>query len=190
MQDSSQASLSLRHCDHLFWGRSRSSLSAEQAGTQVTEAPHNKWACVINAFGDRPLVSDNNKILTHPTNERFNNPKCLQFPHAKQNRPLLPANLKIYTPVFSLRFSILLPFYHTEAVLVFWSWSKMRQSEEVPTAWAHSQMHVSKTRGSITGCSFLIKKFTNLILMEAAPHCFLFLFCGLTCLHNNFWTPN
>lgn len=62
----------------------------------------------------------------------------------------------------------------------------MRQSEEVPTDWAHSQMHVIKTRGSITGCSFLIKKFTNLILREAAPHWFLFLFCGLTCPHNNF----
>lgn len=73
----------------------------------------------VDAFGDCPVLSDNNKILTHPANERFNNPKCLQFPHAKQNRPLLPANLKIYTPVFSLRFSILLPFYHTEAVLVF-----------------------------------------------------------------------
>ena len=71
------------------------------------------------AFSGCPLFSEDNKTLTHPTNARFNNPKCLQFPYAKQNRPLLPANLKIYTPVFSLRFSTLLPFYHTEAVLVF-----------------------------------------------------------------------
>lgn len=133
----------------------------------------------VEAFGDCPLLSYNNKILTHPTNGRFNNPKCLQFLHAKQKRPLLPANLKIYTPVFSFRFSTLLPFYHTEAALVFWSWSKMRQSEEVPTDWAHSQMHVIKTRGSITCCSFLIKKLTNLTLMEADLPC-VFVFASMS----------
>lgn len=71
----------------------------------------------VDAFGDRPLLSEANKTLTHPTNAGFNNPKCLQFPYAKQNRPLLPANLKIYTPVLSFRFSTSLPFYRTEAVL-------------------------------------------------------------------------
>ena len=55
------------------------------------------------AFSGCPLFSEDNKTLTHPTNARFNNPKCLQFPYAKQNRPLLPANLKIYTPVFKLK---------------------------------------------------------------------------------------
>ena len=129
------------------------------------------------AFSGCPLFSEDNKTLTHPTNARFNNPKCLQFPYAKQNRPLLPANLKIYTPVFSLRFSTLLPFYHTEAVLVFWSWSRKRQSE-VPTDWAHSQTHVIKTRGSVTCCSLLIKKLTTLDTQGSRSFLFLFLLCA------------
>lgn len=42
---------------------------------------------------------------------------------------------------------------------------------EVPTDWAHSQMHVTKTQGSIPRCSFLIKNRTNLTLAEADPQC-------------------
>ena len=146
-------------------------------GSRLPLACPCKWALGRAAFSGCPLFSEDNKTLTHPTNARFNNPKCLQFPYAKQNRPLLPANLKIYTPVFSLRFSTLLPFYHTEAVLVFWSWSRKRQSE-VPTDWAHSQTHVIKTRGSVTCCSLLIKKLTTLDTQGSRSFLFLFLLCA------------
>lgn len=47
-----------------------------------------------------------------------------------------------------------------------------RQSEEVPTDWAHIQTRVMETRGSITGCSFSIKKLIKLTLVEAGPHGF------------------
>lgn len=66
----------------------------------------------------------------------------------------------------------------------------MRQSEEVPTDWAHSQMYVTKTGGSVTCCSSLIKKLINLTIIKADPQCFLFLPYGFTCPHSNFYRPS
>lgn len=62
-----------------------SSLSADHVSSCLVQPPHTVsfW---VHAFGDCPLLSEN-KILIHPTNERFNSPTCLQIPHANRTDP-------------------------------------------------------------------------------------------------------
>lgn len=124
----------------------------------------------VHAFGDCPLLSEN-KILIHPTNECLNSPNCLQMPHANRTDPLLPANLKIYT-----RFSASASQLGCHSMVQKQSWYSGAGAEcdsEVPTDWAHSQMHVTQTRVQ-SHCSFLTENLTNLTLLRQILIVFLF----------------
>lgn len=80
----------------------------------------------------------------------------------QQNRPLLPANLKIYT-----RFSASQLGCHSVVQKQSWYSGAGAECdrEEVPIDWAHSQMHVTQTRVQ-SHCSSLTENLTH----EADPH--------------------